>query len=219
MTSHETSGVAERSEHLRLVGDSERGTSSMAGGTEFYRRWRELEASGASREAKLRLAFDYCHGMVFATASRITGGPWDAEDVTQSVFEQLARRLAKIQHPAAIPSFLKTTAVRMSLRRVTRDRWRRRKLRVVMDPRAADSGRKAELAATVRQLLAQLEPQERAAVVLKYVEMHSHEEVADLMGVSIATARRRLASGRAKLVVILGEERVSRTFGARGGGE
>lgn len=151
--------------------------------------------------------------MVFAIANRITCSRWEAEDVTQAVFEKLLARLAKIREPEAIPGFLRTCAVRMSLRQVRRSRWRRNRLAQAWGAPEIQDDDPAALATLVRQLLARLDPEERAAVVLKYVELHSHEEVAELMGVSVSTARRRLEAGRAKLEAVLGEERLRVTLG------
>jgi DNA-directed RNA polymerase specialized sigma24 family protein len=51
-----------------------------------------------------------------------------------------------------------------------------------------------------RELLDALSAEERTAVVLKLVDQHSHEEVAEIMGTSVATARRRLASARRSMI-------------------
>jgi len=104
----------------------------------------------------------------------------------------------------------------MAMRSVKRERWSRDRLKVAFASSLDPVEPPPEAAATVRQLLTQLEPEERAAVVLKYVEMHSHGEVAALMGVSPATARRRLAAGRRRLAQLIGEERVDEMFGAGG---
>jgi RNA polymerase sigma factor (sigma-70 family) len=103
----------------------------------------------------------------------------------------------------------------MALRQVKRSRWRRARaeLAYAFDPQQFLPD-EPTLAAIVHQLLARLDPEERAAVVLKCVELHSHEEVAELMGVSVATARRRLDSGRKKLAAMVGEDRVSELLGA-----
>jgi RNA polymerase sigma-70 factor (ECF subfamily) len=182
--------------------------------TEFHRGWRALEQRGARPAEFVTLAFDHCHAMVFSIANRITSSRWEAEDVTQAVFESLLERLDKVRDHDRIPGFLRTCAVRISLRHVQRSRWRRSRLEEampVLDDAATNDP--VGIAALVRQLLARLDPEERAAVVLKYVELCSHDEVAELMGVSVATARRRLDSGRRKLAALVGERRVDEILG------
>jgi RNA polymerase sigma factor (sigma-70 family) len=133
---------------------------------------------------------------------------------TQAVFEALLEQLPKIREHARVPGFLRTCAVRIALRQVKRSRWRRNRaeLAFAFDPQQF-VGDQPAMAAMVRQLLARLDPEERAALVLKCVELHSHEEVAELMGVSVATARRRLDSARRKLGAMVGETRVDEILG------
>jgi RNA polymerase sigma-70 factor (ECF subfamily) len=179
--------------------------------SEFHRRWVGLVAGGASEAQLVGLAFDHCNAMVFAIANRITGSRWEAEDITQSVFENLARKLSTVRDPARIPGFLKTCAVRTALKQVKRGRWRREQVALYYDDGdRAGAAHDAALAASVRQLLDRMTPDERTAVVLKYVEMHSHEEVARLMGVSVATARRRLDAAKKKVIAWVGGDEATR---------
>jgi RNA polymerase sigma factor (sigma-70 family) len=181
-------------------------------------RWHALAEQQADPVALVSLAFDCCHAMVFSIANRLTQSRWEAEDVTQAVFEALLRQLSRLRDPERIPGFLRTCAVRMSLRQVKRGRWRRSRLLAehpVLDEAAA--GDPVDAAALVRQLLARLDPEERAAVVLKHVELCTHEEIAEHMGVSVATARRRLASGRARLEALVGPVRVAEILEGPGG--
>jgi RNA polymerase sigma-70 factor (ECF subfamily) len=180
--------------------------------SEFHARWMELDRRRAPDRERVGLAFEHCHGMVFATARRIMGNPWEAEDVVQSVFEALADGLRRVRDPARIPGFLKTCTVRIAMKRTRRSRWRSRRL-AEEAPAPAGPVADADTTALVQQLLGRLEPQERAALVLKHVELHSHEEVAELMGVSVGTARRRVDEARRKLVAMLGELDVARIFG------
>lgn len=194
---------------LRLVGPD---ASPEPGSSPLRERWSDLLRAGAPDAELIRLAFDHFHEMVFSTASRIVGNPWEAEDITQSVFETLVRRLAFVRDPAFLPGFLKTCAVRISLRQVKRQRWRSRRLDMMPPVAIPDDG--PARVALVRQLLGHLDEEERVAVVLKCVEQHSHPEVAELMGVSVPTVRRRLVSARGKLVAMLGDDGVALVFGA-----
>jgi RNA polymerase sigma-70 factor, ECF subfamily len=151
---------------------------------------------------RLRAAYRAHADGVYATAHRILGDASDAEDVTQSVFETLARRVGTLRDEQRLGAFLKTCAVRECLMLLRRRRWwRGRRGQRALTPAAIESGPpEVFLVASVRELLAPLSAEERIAVVLKLVEEHSHEEVAALMGISVATARRRLASARGRML-------------------
>lgn len=178
----------------------------LDGGTErtrptFASEWSAAVAGSASGRELVRLAFAYHHAMVYATVRRILGDPAEAEDVTQTAFEILARTVASLRDPAAVPGFLKTTATRECLALAKRRRWWQGKKGTVIAHELAQPRDEADaaLVAAAHELLARLEPAERVAVVLKFVEQHSLEEVAEIMETSVSTVRRRLASARARV--------------------
>lgn len=174
-------------------------------------RWRELEAKSAHAGEFVALAFDRCHHMVFALAHRVTGSGWDAEDITQSVFEAFARKLGSIRDPAGIPNYLKTSVIRAAVAHVKRGQWIQERERMMEEPAPpVHPKRGAVSGASVRRVLMRLAPEERAALVLKHVEGHTQEEVARLMRTSLSTARRRLASARLRMVAMIGEQSTSR---------
>jgi RNA polymerase sigma-70 factor, ECF subfamily len=156
----------------------------------------------ASERDRLRAAFRAHHGSVYATAHRILADAHEAEDVTQIVFETLARRLQTIRDPARLGAFLKSCAVRECLILLRRRRWwsGRRGARALARMVETTDAPEVFVVIAARELLQLLSGEERTAVVLKLVEGHSHEEVAALMGVSMATARRRLDAARRKMV-------------------
>lgn len=156
----------------------------------------------ASEREPLQAAFRAHHADVYATAHRILGDPHEAEDVTQIVFEKLARRLQTIRDRTRLGSFLKSCAVRECLILLRRRRWwsGRGGAKALAVFSEIHDPPEAYLVTAVRELLRLLSPQERTAVVLKLVEGHSHDQVATLMGVSVATARRRLDAARRKML-------------------
>ena len=82
----------------------------------------------------------------------------------------------------------------------------------------SESGADAHTAAVVRQLLGHLDAEERAAVILKHIDQHSHEEVARLMDTSVSTTRRRLDAARRKLAALANDD-VSRAVVRSLGGD
>ncbi len=163
------------------------------------------DADASDVRASLRAAFRAHHGAVYTTAYRILSDAADAEDVTQAVFERLVHRMQRadgIRNPERLAAFLKSCAVRECLMLLRRRRWwsspRAAKAIAVVDVDPATQPH-AFFVAAVGQLLSVLSAEERAIVVLEIVEHHSHAEVAEIMGLSVSTIRRRLASATRRL--------------------
>lgn len=134
-------------------------------------------------------------------ALRVLGRRDEVEDVVQEVFLQAHRKLETIEEPAAIRGWLATTTVRMSTRRLRR----RRMLRFVgLDgshdyENVADgsaSPHQRALLAQVYRLLDGIPVEERTAWALRMIEKEPIEKVADLLGISESTAKRRIRAGQ-----------------------
>ncbi len=206
--------------HYAMNGDRPRlvAVDGEKTGRVFDRQWEASVARQAGASELVRLAFRHHHGMVYATANRILGDRFEAEDVTQGVFEILARKLDSVRDAAKLPGFLKTCAVRESLAVVKKRRWwKGRRGTLFLQSQQESAPASAHAVASVRQILARLEPEERTAVILKFVEHHSHEEVAALMETSVSTVRRRLDGARKRVAAM--EDEVGRRLLDEMGGE
>ena len=168
---------------------------------DFTHLWRDYIARNAPAAAVLRLAFGHYHRMVYSVAHRMLGSATDAEDVTQTVFEILHRTLDRVREPERVAGYLRQCAVREAIEVERRRRWWRTKGKGAVAMRQAPGRRDDEafVVTAVHQLLAALTAEERAAVILRMVEHHSHDEVAELMDVSLSTVRRRLRSAHEKM--------------------
>jgi RNA polymerase sigma factor (sigma-70 family) len=169
----------------------------------------------------LRAAFRAHHRAVYTTAHRILADPCDAEDVTQTVFETLALQLRRpegVRDPERLGAFLKTCAVRECLMVLRRRRWwstPRAAKALELPPFDPSEPPRAFFVAAVGQILAVLSPEERAVIVLEVVEHCAHHEVAEIMGISISTVRRRLKSAWRRLLAHASEDLRRRLLAGR----
>ena len=143
---------------------------------------------------------------VYRLAYRLTGNPYDAEDLTQEVFVRVFRSLHTYQ-PGTFEGWLHRITTNLFLDGA------RRKSRIRFDalPEDADNRLPSPVAtpdvafanqmfdADVESALAELPPDFRAAVVLCDVEGLSYEEIADVLGVKMGTVRSRIHRGRSLL--------------------
>ncbi len=151
-----------------------------------------------------RVAFEamYRRHAAFAMnlAVRIQGSATDVEDIVHDAFLRAQQRLTELRDAAAFRSWLGAIVVRL-----VRTRLRRRRLLSAVGVSAADpvdldvvatpdaSPEVRALLAQVYALLRTLPADDRIAWTLRHVERHRLEDVAELAGCSLATAKRRIA--------------------------
>ena len=130
-------------------------------------------------------------------------GNCDVEDVVQEVFLIAARRLDDLQDPPKIRGWLKTVTLRQAGRLL---RWKRVRARFgfatvteSIEDLVASPGAGPEDRAALRELLFVLDrmsPDLRIAWSLRYLHDETIESVAELIGCSLATAKRRIAAAQ-----------------------
>lgn len=140
-------------------------------------------------------------------AVRLQGNATDVEDVVHDAFLRAHARLADLRDPSAFRAWLGSIVVR-----IVRTRLRRRRLMralglfesgepvdldAIASPSAGPESR--ALLAQVYALLRTMNPNDRIAWTLRYVERHRLEAVADLTGCSLATVKRRISRAQAFL--------------------
>ncbi len=141
---------------------------------------------------------DTHQSMVFSLALRMTADRGLAEEIAQDVFMELDRNLARLESPAHACFWLRRVAMSRSA-----DALRRRKVRgidlwvEIEDVHAASpvEGRTSPLSARLEQLLATLPEPQRAALVLRYEEDLTPEEIARTLSAPLATVKSHLQRG------------------------
>jgi RNA polymerase sigma-70 factor (ECF subfamily) len=134
---------------------------------------------------------------VGAIASRILGREGEVQDVVQDVFAAAVGGLRDRSEPHKVRGWLAKVAVRTSMRKLRARRfWSLFDLDEtphysrLADPAAGPHER--QLVAEVYRALDGVSARERVAWALRHVEGQSLEEVAELCGCSLATAKRRI---------------------------
>lgn len=143
---------------------------------------------------------------------RLVGREGDVEDLVQEVFVQALRRIDALRDPGAARAWLSQVAVRLATRRLKRRRFRRF---ISLDDDEAEgvpefAAREAppEAQHLLRQVFDRLDAvgaDDRVAWTLRVVEERPLDEVAELCGCSLATAKRRIARVEAHLAEVFHE--------------
>jgi len=152
-----------------------------------------------------RVLWDRHARLVYRILRRSLGQQDDVEDLAQEVFLNLFRKLPTLREPRTLPAFLMTITT-LTLRHELRRRWVRRCMslgaREDLDPdlRVVHPNPEARQAvARLYAILDRLGREERIAFVLRFIEGMELTEVATALGLSLATAKRRLVRARARV--------------------
>lgn len=149
---------------------------------------------------------------VSRTVVRLLGTRLDAEDVVHDAFVIAFEKLRTLREPAAFRGWLMRIAI-IRVRRVIRRRRLKRSLGLL--PMADDAGLeelatqgaspevRAELA-VIDRIRQGLPADQRIAWTLRMVEGHRLEDVAQLCGCSLATAKRRIAAAQRTMNAVVG---------------
>jgi RNA polymerase sigma-70 factor, ECF subfamily len=154
---------------------------------------------------------DEHQSMVFSLALRMTGDRGLAEEIAQDVFLELDRHLSKIESPLHALWWLRRVTMSRSTDALRRRRVRRVDQWIEIDEShgAQAEERSSPLADRVEQLLATVPEPQRAALVLRYQEDLTPEEIAATLGAPLATVKSHLQRGlkllRAKAAIHLKE--------------
>lgn len=174
-------------------------------------------AQGGDAEAYGRLVAA-CQRPLYACALRLTADPHLAEDLCQE---------ALLKGYRAIGGFAGGSALATWLYRILHNTWLdhvRREGRTASlgeseeddgeDPpvlareavtRFQDETRGADLRARLERALGEISPIFREVVILRDVQGHAYEEIAEITGIAVGTVKSRLARAREQLRALLSE--------------
>lgn len=179
-------------------------------------------AAQAAREGSDGVAFtalmERFRERVWRVCWRLMGSQHDAEDAAQEVFVRLFFERTRFAGRSRYATWLHGVAIRTCLT-LRRSRSRRRR-RESAEPATSGSGDVAaapsasaadavDAAHDVQRLLAGLDEEDRALVLMKFAENHEYEELAEMFGSTAGALRMRVSRIRERLA-----SRAGKLFGA-----
>lgn len=177
-----------------------------------------LQAHVAGDQTAFATLFRRHQDKLWAVAIRTVRNPEDSADALQDAMISAFRRAASFRGDAQVLTWLYRIVVNAGL-----DRLRRNKVRLA-DPLpddpdhspllgAADTATEELLAREVRAdvaaALSQINPDQRAALILVDMEGYSVEEAARILGCAVGTIKSRCSRGRARLAPLLAHLRAT----------
>lgn len=153
-------------------------------------------------------------GFVYNVALRITRHSSDAEDVTQEVFVKMHRNLKEFRLQSSCKTWLYRITVNSALsrcRRLTTEQGAMARYRnevEVENSASPDAGEKqiGDRRRILDAMLSELEPDQRACLVMREMEGLAYAEIAEILRVPLNTVRSRLHRARKTLMAYARKE-------------
>lgn len=138
--------------------------------------------------------------VVYRIALRLAQDTADAEDVVQEIFLGLPRALRSFRGSGSLEGWIKRIAVRTTLMRL-RSQRRRREAPLEAGPVRSDARGPASVVDRIamERALEQLAEPLCTVFVLKVIEGYGHEEISEMLGITVESSRTRLARARKSL--------------------
>ena len=152
-------------------------------------------------------------GFVYNVALRIVRRPAEAQDVAQEVFVKLYRNLSQFAFRSSLNTWLYRITVNTAISKCRREAREAAGFARYRNEIAADAAADPYPAPTndnearVIALLAGLDPEQRACVVLREMEGLSYQEISETMNITINTVRSRLHRARETLMELARREK------------
>ncbi len=147
-------------------------------------------------------------GTVYALARRICRSAEDAEDVLQETFLEVCRSIGGFrgEGPGSLTAWIKRVASSKALMRIRREKYRETDELYENGDAVARHDPDVALTLDLEEALNRLSERSRAVVWLHDVEGYTHEDIADLMGMTVSFSKSQLARAHTRLKTWLGKE-------------
>jgi len=165
-----------------------------------------LQALRHDRDAAAELLMSEHAQAIGRLCAALLGSQSEAEDALQETLVAALDGLERFRGEGTVRGWLASVARRRCARRLA-TRTRERELeRQLPTPAATPDAEQRSMARRARDLLQQVRPTEREALVLRFAGELSFRDVATACGIDEAAARKRVSRGLARLRNLMGED-------------
>jgi len=173
-----------------------------------------VAACVANRAGAFDLIVERHRRAVYQLCYRFVGNHEDASDLSQDVFLRAYRGLRTFRGQSTVATWLYRIGVNVCLNRVSA-KTTLGTLTEPMDERqfvdervesASDRMLREERGARVRAAIVLLPPKQRATLILRTYQELSHQEIADVLGISVGAVKANFFHALGNLKKLLGED-------------
>ncbi len=156
----------------------------------------------------IREIAERCFPRIHRAALVMSGNPWDADDLAQETFLVLSREIGQFRGTSSIETWLYGILLNLDRQHRRRSGLRRHKLRVLWahengaersTPAAETCLEVTEWKRSLWSRVAQLPQNQQHALVLRFSEQLSYQEIAEVLECPLGTVKSRIFHGLAAL--------------------
>ncbi|MFQ5589619.1 MAG: RNA polymerase sigma factor [Phycisphaerae bacterium] len=163
-----------------------------------------IERCRAGERKAQRQLFEKTSVRIYRLLLRMTGNPDEAFDLTQETYVKGLQRLHQFDGRSAVESWFYRIAVNEALQFRRRQSVGTAKLQVLATNRPTEAQRpRTDLRLDLEGALAELPPDDRALLLLRYQEELDYRGIAEVLGCAEGTVASRLNRARDRLREIL----------------
>jgi len=175
-----------------------------------------IEQAQAGDIAAFERIYRAASGFVYSVALRITNNRQEAQEVAQDVFLKIYHNLKGFQFRSSFKTWVYRVTANTALnayKKMSRDLNRRQDFDSIIDTQAVSVDTKKEMEerqerdeqkSRLESLLNSLNPDQRAAIVLREIQGLNYEEISQALNININTVRSRLKRARQALLAASG---------------
>ena len=163
-----------------------------------------IERCRAGEKEAQRHLFEQTSERIYRLLLRMTGSPEDASDLTQETYVKGLQRLEQFDGRSAIASWFYRIAINEALQFRRRQSVGTLKLRALAPAVPTETQRpETDLRLDMEDALAELSPENRALLLLRYQEQLDYRDIAEVLECAEGTVASRLNRARERLREIL----------------
>lgn len=138
--------------------------------------------------------YDLFSAQMFSICSRYTKNKSQAEDIFQDAFLKVFENIGQLKDPAALPGWIKMIFVRTAISSIQAEvKFDTTDLTIVEKREFFDHDIVSEISLKeITALIQELPTKSRMVFNLYVIEGYSHQEIAELMGISVGTSKSQL---------------------------
>src|SRR3954468_21729968 len=150
--------------------------------------------------------------VVYSAALRMVRDSHLADEVAQSVFTALAQKAGNLRRPLVLGGWLYNTTRNIAMHAVRTEQRRREREQIAFAMQSIDQGSGTlDLTEHIEPAMAELEPEDRDALVLRFMGERGLRDVGVELGISEEAARKRVTRALERLRAVLEHRSISTT--------